>query len=142
MTQTSNLAVTTEVLKFLVTLLAIPVTFLLYWRRKRHERVSNVVSQFLSMRRTPSSRDKDTYGFATLQKAGVLTLRSNREVREALKRIELHGEKHPHSEHPEEMHSDLLCFFRDAALKSADLTNWEGLAAFTLKRENNNKSPD
>src|ERR1035441_3065861 len=133
MASTSHSGAIMEALKYLMPALAILVALVVYWHRNRTERISNVVSQFLSMRRTPSSRDKDEYGFAALQKSGVLTLRSNREVRAALKRIELHNENHPYSDHPDEMHSDLLSFFRDAASKSADLTDWEGLTLFTLK---------
>lgn len=89
------------------------------WRtEKRHakddreQRVQRVFDRYMEFRRT-----NHTGGTDGLQKAGIATLESNKEISELIERIIKHGEKHPLGTDAETTFAgvDLLRFFKYAA---------------------------
>jgi hypothetical protein len=104
----------------------------IYVIQQRQARIEKVAARYLELRRTVP----DHVGIKTLIQAGVLTLKSNGEVRAVLHRIEQHGQSHTWTEGPS-INEDLLDFLREAA--DRDIDDGAKFIAFRIGRTQRGK---
>ena len=88
----------------------------IYVIQQRHSRVERVTMRYLELCE-PTVHQGDHIRINALIQSGVLTLKSNSEVRAVLRRIEQHGQIHPWNSAPNVpgRDEDLLDFLKDAS---------------------------
>ena len=91
---------------------ALGLALWMFDEQHKESRIDNFVTRYIAMIREEGSLVRDVHGFATMLDAGVLWLKSNNEVREAVIRIKACRVRQPCND--AELEGDLLAFFKTA----------------------------
>ena len=107
-------------------------TELRYKKQAKEKRIENVINRYMEFRKT-----NETAGLDGLQRAGVGTLKNDKEIREIVDTIMKYGEADPLQISALEMDGiDLKVFFEEAARKKLNFFHSKNVRIFIRKIKN------
>ena len=103
-----------------------------YKKQAKEKRIENVINRYMEFRKT-----HETAGLDGLQRAGVSTLKNDKEIREVVDTIKKYGETDPLQRPALKMDGiDLKVFFEEATKKKLNFFSSKDLIAFIEKVKN------
>jgi len=103
-----------------------------YKKQAKEKRIENVINRYMEFRKA-----NETAGLDGLQRAGVGTLKNDKEIREVVDTIMKYGETDPLQRPALEMDGiDLKVFFEEAAKKKLNFFHSKNLRIFIEKIKN------
>lgn len=122
-----------------VALGAVGFALWMFDEQRKEARIDNFVTRYIAMVREDDNPKRDVHGLVTMLDAGILWLKSNDEIREAVCRLTACRIRQPFN--TEDLESDLLNFFKTANEIRADLNSMWGIIMARVKAKESAMPP-